>query len=80
MAQSQQAAATAAIAARLQRMAGRWFTPEHTWVALDGEIGTVGITDHAHQMLMDIMFVSLPEPGATPTPRKRNGGAGTGRG
>lgn len=64
---SRRAAAEAAIAARLQRMTGRWFAPEHTWVAVDGERATVGITDYATWMLMDILYVSLPEAGTIVT-------------
>jgi len=39
------------------------FTKDHEWVRLDGEIATVGITDHAQEALGDIVFVELPEPG-----------------
>jgi glycine cleavage system H protein len=37
------------------------YTKEHEWVLLDGNIATVGITDHAQQALGDIVFVELPE-------------------
>lgn len=40
------------------------YTKEHEWLALDGEIGTVGITHHAQAELGDIVFVELPDPGA----------------
>jgi glycine cleavage system H protein len=66
-AMAQQAAAEAARAARLQRMAGRWFTPEHGWMTINGEIATVGLTDYAAQGLRDIVYVSLPVVGATVT-------------
>jgi glycine cleavage system H protein len=39
------------------------FTKDHEWVRLDGDIATVGITDHAQQALGDVVFVELPEPG-----------------
>jgi glycine cleavage system H protein len=39
------------------------YTKEHEWVTLDGDIATVGITDHAQQQLGDVVFVELPEPG-----------------
>jgi glycine cleavage system H protein len=39
------------------------FTKEHEWVRLDGDIATVGITDHAQQQLGDVVFVELPEIG-----------------
>ena len=37
------------------------FTRDHEWVQLDGDIATVGITDHAQQALGDVVFVELPE-------------------
>ncbi len=39
------------------------FTREHEWIRVDGDIGTVGITDHAQEQLGDITFVELPEVG-----------------
>ena len=39
------------------------YTEEHEWVRADGDIGTVGITDHAQQELGDIVYVDLPKPG-----------------
>mgnify|MGYP005864441083 CR=1 FL=1 len=41
----------------------RWFTKEHEWIAVDGDVGTVGITGHAQEQLGDVVFVELPEPG-----------------
>ncbi len=41
----------------------RYFTEDHEWVELDGDIGTVGITDYAQQQLGDIVFVDVPEEG-----------------
>jgi glycine cleavage system H protein len=32
---------------------------------MDGEIGTIGITDHAQQELGDVVYIELPKPGAT---------------
>lgn len=43
------------------------YTKEHEWVRLDGEVATVGITDHAQESLGDIVFVELPEPGRAVT-------------
>jgi glycine cleavage system H protein len=40
------------------------YTKEHEWVRVDGEIGTIGITDHAQQELGDIVYVDLPKVGA----------------
>ena len=39
------------------------FTKDHEWVRLDGNLATVGITDHAQQALGDVVFVELPETG-----------------
>lgn len=39
------------------------YTHAHEWVSLDGDIATVGITDHAQEALGDVVFVELPEPG-----------------
>ena len=36
------------------------YTKEHEWVRLDGEIATIGVTDHAQEALGDIVFVELP--------------------
>ena len=41
----------------------RYFTEDHEWIELDGEIGTVGITDYAQSQLGDIVFVDVPEEG-----------------
>ncbi|MFC7048564.1 glycine cleavage system protein GcvH [Emcibacter nanhaiensis] len=40
-----------------------YYTDEHEWITVDGEIGTVGITDYAQEALGDIVFVELPEAG-----------------
>ncbi len=39
------------------------YTKEHEWVRIDGDVATVGITDHAQEALGDIVFVELPETG-----------------
>ena len=41
------------------------YTRSHEWVRTEGETATVGITDHAQDELGDIVFVELPEVGAT---------------
>jgi glycine cleavage system H protein len=41
------------------------YTEEHEWVRLEGDIATVGITRHASNLLGDVVFVQLPEVGAT---------------
>ena len=40
-----------------------YFTREHEWVRVDGDIATVGISDHAQQALGDIVFAEVPEAG-----------------
>jgi len=39
------------------------FTRDHEWVRLDGNVATVGISDHAQQALGDIVFAEVPEAG-----------------
>jgi glycine cleavage system H protein len=41
------------------------YTKEHEWVRVEGDIGVVGITDHAQQELGDIVYVDLPKVGNT---------------
>jgi glycine cleavage system H protein len=41
------------------------YTKEHEWIKINGNTGTVGITDHAQNSLGDIVFVELPKVGAT---------------
>lgn len=43
----------------------RYFTEDHEWVDVEGEIATVGITEYAQEQLGDIVFVELPAEGAT---------------
>jgi len=40
------------------------YTTDHEWVRLDGEIATVGITDHAQQELGEIVYLDPPKLGA----------------
>jgi glycine cleavage system H protein len=42
---------------------GLYYTNEHEWVSLEGDIATVGIDDFAQQQLTDIVFIELPETG-----------------
>ncbi len=39
------------------------YTKEHEWVRVEGDTGTVGITDHAQNELGDIVYVDLPKAG-----------------
>ena len=41
------------------------YTKEHEWIRIDGDSGAVGITDFAQQQLGDVVYVDLPEVGAT---------------
>jgi glycine cleavage system H protein len=41
------------------------YTPDHEWINIEGNIGTVGITHHAQDALGDVVFVDLPEVGKT---------------
>jgi len=40
------------------------YTKEHEWVLVEGDIGTVGITQHAQEELGDIVYVDLPKVGS----------------
>ncbi len=42
----------------------RKYTQEHEWVQMEGDIGTVGVTDFAANELGDVVFVELPEVGS----------------
>jgi|TARA_B110001454_G_C12310797_1_gene263602 glycine cleavage system H protein len=39
------------------------YTSDHEWVSIEGDIATVGVTDHAQEELTDVVFVELPEAG-----------------
>ena len=39
------------------------YTKEHEWISLDGDVATVGITNHAQEQLGDVVFVELPAVG-----------------
>lgn len=41
------------------------YTAEHEWVALDGDVATIGITDYAAEQLGDIVYVDLPSAGSS---------------
>lgn len=42
-------------------MAKIFFTEDHEWLSVEGDIATVGITNHAQEQLGDLVFVELPE-------------------
>ena len=41
------------------------FSKEHEWLKVEGDVATIGITRHATEMLGDIVFVELPDIGAS---------------
>ena len=41
----------------------RYFTTEHEWIDVDGDVGTVGISEYAQGQLGDIVFVDVPDEG-----------------
>ncbi|PEQ13323.1 glycine cleavage system protein H [Novosphingobium sp. PC22D] len=41
----------------------RYFTEDHEWIDVEGDVGTVGITDYAQSQLGDITFVEVPAEG-----------------
>ena len=43
------------------------YSKEHEWIKVEGDIATIGITQHATEMLGDIVFAELPEKGSSVT-------------
>ena len=43
------------------------YTKEHEWIIVDGDIATIGITNHAQEQLGDVVFVELPAIGKAVT-------------
>jgi len=41
------------------------YSKDHEWIRIEGERGSVGITDYAQKQLGDVVFVELPAPGRT---------------
>ena len=41
------------------------YTSDHEWARLEGDVIRIGITDYAQDALGDVVFVQLPEPGAS---------------
>lgn len=46
---------------------GLKYSKTHEWVAVEGDVATIGITDFAVQLLSDLVFVDLPKPGKAVT-------------
>ncbi|MTI00568.1 glycine cleavage system protein GcvH [Roseibium sp. RKSG952] len=42
-----------------------YYSKDHEWIAVDGDIATVGITNYAQEQLGDVVYVELPEVGKT---------------
>jgi glycine cleavage system H protein len=40
-----------------------YFTKEHEWIRVEGDVATVGISDHAQEALGDIVFAEVPDAG-----------------
>ena len=40
-----------------------YYTKEHEWIRIDGDVATVGITNYAQGQLGDVVFVEVPEKG-----------------
>ncbi|MCU0329722.1 MAG: glycine cleavage system protein GcvH [Candidatus Kapabacteria bacterium] len=41
------------------------YTTDHEWIRIEGEIGTIGVTDHAQGELGDVVYVDIPNASAT---------------
>jgi glycine cleavage system H protein len=44
-----------------KKNADKRYTKDHEWLVLDGDIATVGITDHAQEQLGDVVHIELPD-------------------
>jgi glycine cleavage system H protein len=44
-------------------MADIKYTNEHEWIRVEGDVGTIGITNYAQEQLGDVVFVDLPQVG-----------------
>jgi glycine cleavage system H protein len=42
---------------------GLYYSKDHEWLRVEGDAGTIGITDHAQAALGDVVYVELPKPG-----------------
>lgn len=41
------------------------YTADHEWIRVDGNVGTIGVTDHAQGELGDVVYVDIPDASAT---------------
>ncbi|MDQ3917417.1 MAG: glycine cleavage system protein GcvH [Acidobacteriota bacterium] len=44
---------------------GLYYSKDHEWLRVEGDAGTIGITDHAQNALGDVVYVELPKVGET---------------
>ena len=51
----------------------RRYSKEHEWLQIDGDNATIGVTDYAQDQLGDVVYVDLPQPGATITQFEKMG-------
>ena len=54
-------------------MASVKYSQEHEWIRVEGDVGTIGITQYAQEQLGDVVFVELPKVGARVTAMKTFG-------
>ena len=47
------------------------YSKDHEWIRVEGDVGTIGITDHAQNSLGDVVYVELPKAGAQVTARQQ---------
>ncbi len=57
-----------------------YFTKEHEWIRVEGDVATVGISDHAQEALGDIVFAEVPEARQSPGQGRRGRGGRIGQG
>jgi len=43
---------------------GLYYSKDHEWIKVEGNLARIGITDHAQEALGDVVYVELPEPGS----------------
>ncbi len=46
-------------------MSNTKYSEDHEWISVEGDVATIGITNHAQEQLGDVVFVELPDVGAT---------------
>jgi len=46
-------------------MSNTRYSEDHEWISVEGDVATIGITNHAQEQLGDVVFVELPDIGST---------------